>query len=234
MPSRGGLNEARLRMARVPEGAELIENRMSGAPGIRVGNIFILAGVPHIAAHDARGAVRHARGRPAAAVADARLLGRRKARSPSCCARPSSAHAGCQIGSYPFFREGRVGANFVIRSTDEAGAGGVPGGSRRAAGGGRIERSSPKASSRCAIGRDGLVIGWNTCRRAGALTRSGRPMDRLFTWFASRISRWSGQPLAFVVALRRSSVWGATGPGLRFLRHLAAGHQHRRRPSSPS
>jgi molybdopterin-biosynthesis enzyme MoeA-like protein len=29
-------------------------------------------------------------------------------------------HEGCQIGSYPFFREGRVGANFVVRSTDEA------------------------------------------------------------------------------------------------------------------
>ena len=41
--SRGGVSEARLRMARVPEGAELIENRLSGAPGIRHGNIFILA-----------------------------------------------------------------------------------------------------------------------------------------------------------------------------------------------
>ncbi len=49
--TRGGLTEARLRMARVPEGADLIPNRMSGAPGIRIGNrIFILAGVPHIAA----------------------------------------------------------------------------------------------------------------------------------------------------------------------------------------
>src|SRR3954454_7789166 len=47
--SRGGITEARLRMARVPDGAELIENRMSGAPGIRIGNVFILAGVPHIA-----------------------------------------------------------------------------------------------------------------------------------------------------------------------------------------
>ena len=46
---RGGVTEARLRMARVPAGAELIENKMSGAPGIRCGNIFILAGVPHIA-----------------------------------------------------------------------------------------------------------------------------------------------------------------------------------------
>src|SRR5215207_8708895 len=41
--TRGGVTEARLRMARVPEGAELIENKMSGAPGIRLGNIFILA-----------------------------------------------------------------------------------------------------------------------------------------------------------------------------------------------
>ena len=48
--TRGGLTEARLRMARVPDGAELIVNRVSGAPGIRHGNIFILAGVPHITA----------------------------------------------------------------------------------------------------------------------------------------------------------------------------------------
>src|SRR3546814_3343320 len=44
------LTEARLRMARVPDGAELIPNRMSGAPGIRLGNLFLMAGVPHITA----------------------------------------------------------------------------------------------------------------------------------------------------------------------------------------
>src|SRR5215203_2995964 len=38
---RGGLNEARLRMARVPNGAQLIENRVSGAPGIHVENVFL-------------------------------------------------------------------------------------------------------------------------------------------------------------------------------------------------
>ena len=48
--TRGGLNEARLRMARVPEGADLIPNRMSGAPGIRIGNVHMMAGVPHICA----------------------------------------------------------------------------------------------------------------------------------------------------------------------------------------
>ena len=48
--TRGGATEARLRMARVPQGADLIENRMSGAPGIRIDNVFIMAGVPHITA----------------------------------------------------------------------------------------------------------------------------------------------------------------------------------------
>src|SRR3546814_6870162 len=45
-----GLTEARLRMARVPAGAALIPNRMSGAPGIQIGNLFVMAGVPHITA----------------------------------------------------------------------------------------------------------------------------------------------------------------------------------------
>src|SRR3954452_19285441 len=46
----GGLSDARLRMARVPEGAELIPNATSGAPGVKMGNVFIMAGVPNIAA----------------------------------------------------------------------------------------------------------------------------------------------------------------------------------------
>ncbi len=42
------LNEARLRMARIPEGADLIENPISKAPGFRIGNVFVMAGVPAI------------------------------------------------------------------------------------------------------------------------------------------------------------------------------------------
>jgi molybdenum cofactor synthesis domain-containing protein len=115
--SRGGVNDARLRMARVPEGADLIENNMSGAPGIRVGNIFILAGVPHIATlmlEALSGALEG--GRP--------LLSRTigcwtpESEVAGLLAEVERAHEGCQIGSYPFFKEGRVGANFVIRSTE--------------------------------------------------------------------------------------------------------------------
>jgi molybdenum cofactor synthesis domain-containing protein len=115
--SRGGLTEARLRMARVPEGAELIENPMSGAPGIRFGNIFILAGVPHIATvmlEALSGKLEG--GRPLLS----RTLGCWVAESEvaDLLSAVERAHQGCQIGSYPFFREGRVGANFVIRSID--------------------------------------------------------------------------------------------------------------------
>lgn len=42
------LNEARMRMARIPEGADLIENTISKAPGFRIGNVFVMAGVPSI------------------------------------------------------------------------------------------------------------------------------------------------------------------------------------------
>ena len=42
------LNAARLRMARIPEGATLIKNKISGAPGFRINNVFVMAGVPQI------------------------------------------------------------------------------------------------------------------------------------------------------------------------------------------
>ena len=116
---RGGLNEGRLRMARVPDGADLIENRMSGAPGIRIGNLFLMAGVPHIAAQmlDALTGTLEG-GLPLLSE----TLGCWVAESEvaALLRETERAHAGASIGSYPFFREGKVGANFVIRSTDPA------------------------------------------------------------------------------------------------------------------
>ncbi|MGY4396713.1 molybdenum cofactor synthesis domain-containing protein [Sphingomonas sp. UYAg733] len=117
--ARGGLTDARKRMARVPEGSDLIENRMSGAPGIRVANVFIMAGVPHITAGMLDALTGTLEGGlpvlsrtigcwvPESEVAD--LLGT-----------VERAHEGVAIGSYPFFRDGRTGANFVVRATDAA------------------------------------------------------------------------------------------------------------------
>ena len=115
--TRGGLTEARLRMARVPEGAQLIPNRYTGAPGIRAENVFLMAGVPQITS----------------GMLDA-LSGTLEGGAPlltetvGCWVQESEVavllgdternHPGTQIGSYPFWNEGRSGANFVIRSTD--------------------------------------------------------------------------------------------------------------------
>lgn len=115
--TRGGLTDARLRMARVPAGADLIENRMSGAPGIRHGNIFIMAGVPHITAGmldmltgQLEGGLPLLSAQIGCWVAESEIADLLEA--------VERRHDACQIGSYPFFRDGRTGANFVIRSTD--------------------------------------------------------------------------------------------------------------------
>lgn len=114
---KGGLNEGRLRMARVPQGAELIPNRMSGAPGIRLGNLFLMAGVPHIAAGMLDALTGTLEG--GAPLLSETLGGFVPESEVATLLHDTErAHEGCQIGSYPFFRDGRVGANFVIRSTD--------------------------------------------------------------------------------------------------------------------
>ena len=115
--TRGGVSDARLRMARVPEGAELLPNPTSGAPGVRMDNVFILAGVPSIAAammealdgklEGGRPMVSATVGAYAAESEVADLLREAEA-----------ANDGVAIGSYPFFKDGRYGANFVVRSDD--------------------------------------------------------------------------------------------------------------------
>ncbi|MBX7527646.1 competence/damage-inducible protein A [Qipengyuania vesicularis] len=114
---KGGVNEGRLRMARTPEGAELIPNRMSGAPGIRIGNVHMMAGVPHITAGMLDALTGTLEG--GAPLISETVGGFIPESEVSILLRDvEKAHENCQIGSYPFFREGRVGSNFVIRSTD--------------------------------------------------------------------------------------------------------------------
>ena len=113
----GGLTEARLRMARTPQGAELLRNPYSGAPGIRIGNVYILAGVPAIAASMLEALTGSLEGgRPMVSV----TVGARAAESDvaDLLRETEQAHPGVAIGSYPFFRDGGYGANFVVRSED--------------------------------------------------------------------------------------------------------------------
>ncbi len=116
------LTEARLRMARTPEGAELIPNPTSGAPGIRVGNMFIMAGVPHITAGmlEALDGTLEG-GSPVVSV----TVGAHVAESEvaELLRQTEAAFAGVSIGSYPFQEGSRYGANFVIRSDNGDAAG---------------------------------------------------------------------------------------------------------------
>ena len=118
---RGGANEARMRMARVPEGAELLANPASGAPGVKIGNVYILAGVPSIAERMLQALDGKLQGgKPVVSV----TVGAFAAESEvaDLLRETEAAHQGVAIGSYPFSREGRYGANFVVRSEDGAAA----------------------------------------------------------------------------------------------------------------
>ena len=113
----GGLTEARLRMARVPEGAELLPNPSSGAPGVKMGNVYIMAGVPGIAASMLEALTGKLEGgKPIVSV----TVGARAPESDvaDMMRETEEANPGVAIGSYPFFRDGRYGSNFVIRSED--------------------------------------------------------------------------------------------------------------------
>lgn len=108
------ITDARLRMARVPQGAELIENARTGAPGIRVGNVFMLAGVPAIMQTMLDGLEGQLEGgRPMLSQAVGAWT--HESAVADLLRETEKAYDGLAVGSYPFWREGRAGANFVLR-----------------------------------------------------------------------------------------------------------------------
>ena len=113
----GELNEARLRMAHTPEGASLITNPVSRAPGFRMGNVFVMAGIPRVMQAMFDG-VKH------------QLQGGRPmlSRTVSCTlpegivakglGEIQARYADLDIGSYPFYRRGEFGTSLVLRGRD--------------------------------------------------------------------------------------------------------------------
>jgi len=116
--SPGQLNEARMRMARIPEGAELIENPVSKAPGFRLGNVFVMAGVPKImqAMMDQLGP-RLTRGSPMISATVTAYLAEGDLAKP--LKEIQDRYPEVTIGSYPFEEAGKFGAHLVLRSRDE-------------------------------------------------------------------------------------------------------------------
>ena len=113
------LNEARLKMADVPEGAALIDNPVSAAPGFRIGNVWVLPGVPRILQAMVDGLTAGLRGGdPVLSRTISAFTTESGIAYP--LADVQRQHPATEIGSYPFVRSGRFGVSLVIRSTDRA------------------------------------------------------------------------------------------------------------------
>lgn len=113
------LTEARMSMARIPDGADLIENPVSRAPGFHIGNVFVMAGVPKImqAMLDVIQS-RLTRGKPVLSETLSVKIGEGDLGGPLKIIQ--SNHPGVTIGSYPFELAGGFGSNLVVRGRDEA------------------------------------------------------------------------------------------------------------------
>jgi molybdenum cofactor synthesis domain-containing protein len=116
---KGSLNEARLRMARIPQGASLIDNPISVAPGFRLGNVFVLAGVPAIMQAMFE-SIRHeiAGGPRLLSLSLAVPLPEGDIAQPLRLAQ--SRFPDVEMGSYPTYRAGQFETAIVLRSTDAA------------------------------------------------------------------------------------------------------------------
>ena len=116
---RANLNEARLRMAHIPEGGELIDNPISQAPGFRIGNVYVMAGIPRIMQAMFDG-VRHSLKGGKKMLSQGIDLYTGEGNIAAGLTEIQNARLDVEIGSYPFSRKGTFGTVIVARGTDAA------------------------------------------------------------------------------------------------------------------
>ncbi|NOT41791.1 MAG: competence/damage-inducible protein A [Alphaproteobacteria bacterium] len=115
----GPFNEARQRMARIPYGASLIVNGLSGAPGFQLGNVFVMAGIPAVMQamlEDVRG--RLVAGQALSSVTVSAHLG--EGTIAAGLAALQKQYPDIPLGSYPFNKDGKFGTSLVARGSDAA------------------------------------------------------------------------------------------------------------------
>ena len=111
------LNEARLRMARIPAGADLILNKVSAAPGFRIGNVHVMAGVPTIM-QSMLDEIAPTLKTGVKMLSESVRADLREGDIGTPLGEIAKAHPDVMIGSYPFQDEGRPNTNVVVRSRD--------------------------------------------------------------------------------------------------------------------
>jgi molybdenum cofactor synthesis domain-containing protein len=112
------LNEARLRMARIPQGADLVDNPISRAPGFKIGNVIVMAGVPSImqAMLDGVAATLKTGSRMIVEAIDA--AGVPEGIYAEGLGAIANEHEGVSIGSYPSFSAAGFKNQIVVRGKD--------------------------------------------------------------------------------------------------------------------
>ena len=112
------LNEARLRMARIPEKADLIENLISGAPGYIIENVYVMAGVPRIFQSMLQTVLPNLKkGTPTLSISIKLFKGEGDIALE--LEKIVKAFSKLTFGSYPFNENGIHGTNIVIRGKDK-------------------------------------------------------------------------------------------------------------------
>ena len=112
------LNDARLRMARIPEGASLIDNPVSKAPGFNLDNVYVMAGVPEIFQVMVASIIPSLTGGPPLLAISVKLF-RPESEIAKSLESIAANFSGGSIGSYPFNYQGAHGTNVVARHFDE-------------------------------------------------------------------------------------------------------------------
>jgi len=110
---------ARLRMANIPQGAELVDNPVSAAPGFRIENVYVLAGVPSIMRAMFDG-VKHTLAGGMPVESRELVVALPESEMAETLGRIQERYPDVDMGSYPFMRAGRFGTSLVLRSTDSA------------------------------------------------------------------------------------------------------------------
>ncbi|WP_293449923.1 molybdopterin-binding protein [Planktotalea sp.] len=113
------LNEARLRMARIPEGATLIDNPVSIAPGFKLGNVHVMAGVPSVFKAMVATVMPTLTG-GAPLLSQSLRIDRGEGDIADPLGQLAKDYPELSIGSYPFQKDGKYGSNIVVRGQDNA------------------------------------------------------------------------------------------------------------------
>ncbi|KIN74114.1 competence/damage-inducible protein A [Sulfitobacter guttiformis] len=113
------LNEARLRMARIPADAKLIENPVSAAPGFIIENVHVMAGVPSVFKAMVASVLPTLTG-GSPLISKTLTVHRGEGDIAGPLGALAEAYPGLSMGSYPFQRDGKYGANIVVRGQDVA------------------------------------------------------------------------------------------------------------------